>query len=196
MGANDDQIEEADLYPTWLNIPRGFVDMRAVEATSFNDLVTNHLNVVGTDQLGSLNITATSEVMPRKYLDGMRLELRHILQNQDDFEWSPTAFAVTLLQLTEAAEAWRLTWKTSQKPNQQTASKRNNAIPSLADVTSTGHKVPDQGYDGREVRDFMSVLDNPFGVNIRSLKDPAISLLGKVWRLYVREFRRTSAFST
>ena len=45
MGANDDQIEEADLYPTWLNIPRGFVDMRAVEATSFNDLVTNHLNV-------------------------------------------------------------------------------------------------------------------------------------------------------
>ncbi|KAK3721693.1 hypothetical protein LTR37_002858 [Vermiconidia calcicola] len=201
MSADADETEDAELCPTWFDSPRGFIDMRSVEAISFNDLVTHHLNVsvtrwtcdatgwafeyedatviVGTDQLGSLNITATSEVMPRKYLDGMRLELRQILRNQDDLDWSTIAFAVTLLQLTEAAEAWRLTWKNSQKRKQQTASKPNNAIRSLVDVTSTRRRVPYQGYDGREVRDFMSIIDNPFGVNIRSLEDPAVSLLGE-----------------
>ena len=128
------ELDDSDTlwHPTWLVQPRGFVDKRPEEAESFNALLMQHLigvrswtggdigwtfyltNTIVTvmnDDANPLQVTATSDTISRRFLDGMRQELRTIIQKPQDSEWKSTLFAVTLLQLVEEAVSWQLMWQ-------------------------------------------------------------------------------------
>ena len=179
-----EEVDDADWRPTWLDQPRGSMDKRTVEAEAFNALLNQHLltedwtcdasgwtfrlndvviEVINVN-LEAMQVFATSNTMSRRFLDPLRAELRHTLDICPDPDWNTTGFAITLLQLVEEAAYWQLLWQ-------------SQAAPKNRDPLET--KKPLQGWDSRAVRAWNTVVGNPYGVDLSSIEDTALDLLGK-----------------
>ena len=191
--ADDRTDSEDSRHQTWLDRPRNFVDKRSEEAAWFNSLLGTHLTSwvetwdcdengwtfnlhdavieVLNEEIGSPKVTVVSQRMSRNFLDRMRMELRAILQGSLGLDWSPSGFAITLLQLVEEGEAWRQDWK-SDVARKMLQNRRS--------VFS--HRRKDDQYDAwdsRKVRGWSSVLDNPYGLNLSTVEDTTQDLLGE-----------------
>jgi hypothetical protein len=184
----DDRTSEAD-EP----IRRGFVDRRQEEAESFNNLLSRHLPhsiqswtcdeegwkfeysdmiiAVNNDEFGALSVHANSMTMPRKFLDAMRVQLRQTLEDICEVDFTPTGFAVKLLELCEEAASWEETW---QKHLLEKAVKEQSCAPGLKRKLKQAH-----GWNPTQIESYESIIDNPFGVNLSTVEDTGQSLLGK-----------------
>ncbi|KAK5175158.1 uncharacterized protein LTR77_000295 [Saxophila tyrrhenica] len=200
----DDDLHNTDtreeFHPPWLSRPRDFVDRRAEEAEAFNELLTQHLNTsaqtwdcdetgwtfelrhvilhIRHQEAGHLVAKAESEVMPRKYLDGLRCELRNMPWEADENSCTTLDLACALLRMTEEAVAWEELW------NQKLAAydgRRAAATKNAREFEQKLHRDGSdrRGFDARSIRGYDSVLANPYGVNFSSLDDTAAFLLGK-----------------
>ena len=119
--------------------------------------------MVVSNEVESLHVLTSSDTMHRKYLDGMRQQLRSILDHITDVDLTSTGWAIKLLQLCEEADAWQRMWyeEVQAKSDQSTSTTKHD------------------GWDAREVESWESVLDNPAGVNLASIQDTAQEILGK-----------------
>ena len=165
-------------HPVWLDTPRVFVDRREEEAETFNDLLAQHLMCVETwtcdnlgwtfrlseavitivnDQAEPPRATVTSDTIPRRFLDGMRIELRSMLQDSYRTDWSPIGFAITLLQMVEEAVSWQLLLKSQLGWESCQA----------------------QAWDDPNIGISTFIFGNPQGVNLLSSGDAAHHLLGE-----------------
>ena len=136
-----------------------------------------------------LHVVAISETTPREFLDAMRIELRSVVQEPCGPDWSVTGFAVTLLQLAEGAKAWQQyredgTSRKSGKCGQGyelgfKPFNRNCGPQAWDNLKRPKQNTRYQGRDARETRSWISVLENPHGVDLMSIADTAIHLLGK-----------------
>jgi hypothetical protein len=184
----DQTIEDIEyhFHPVWLDNPREFEDRRNREAEDFNALLENHLpssvedwtcdfsgwsfvldcGTVEVQQTldGTLSVKASSNVIPRKYLDGMRVELRRILDGYDVLCLSATGFAVVLLQFVETAVGWQDAWSRSQKgvAKRKVEDTVNHVCLQLSTSTKRQVSAP-YAFDAGSVRSYESILANPHG---------------------------------
>lgn len=169
-----------------------FSDKRQEAAEKFNDLLSQHLPpsvlswacdeegwsfeynnanvVVVNDELNDLNTYASSDTMPRTFLDGMRKQLRWMSQDIGELDLTPTGFAVKLIEICEEADNWIRMWQDElqARSSKQYCSKLNR---------ESGLK-PVDGWDARRVESWESILDNPAGLNLATIQDTAQHLLG------------------
>ncbi|KAK4500173.1 hypothetical protein PRZ48_008359 [Zasmidium cellare] len=107
-----------------------------------------------------ISVSAQSDVMPRRYLDPLRHALRQILSDSlGEPIWKTLAFGTMLLRLAEEA-SWYL----------------------RSYLEHYFHREDGQqqaGWDAAAVNDWSKVVDNPYGVDLTTVKDTAIHLLGK-----------------
>ncbi len=106
MDTDDNYLADTEdhLHPIWLSLSRDFEDRRAGEAQTCNQLLTQHLHCsvgawncddggwtfqlpymtirVHHDESGPLAAAAESDVMPRRYLDGLRWSSEHCCASQ------------------------------------------------------------------------------------------------------------------
>ena len=185
-GSLDDDVEDAGrlFHPTWIDVPRDFVDRQSEEAEKFNGLLAQHLptsiqtltcdlegwtfecadkaaNVtlqVTNNELGSLSVDATSNEMARKYLDGMRTKLRCIIQAPSDLEWSSTGFAITLLQLAEEVVVWQRIWEEELARRER-------------------KKDEPRTWNATKIKGWNSLLDNPNGMDLSTIQDTTMDNL-------------------
>jgi hypothetical protein len=164
---------------------RGVSNQLQEQAAAFDDFLSRHLPIsviswscdddgwrfeyehvsviVISNKVESLHVLASSEIMHRKYLDGMRQQLRSILDQINDVDLTPTGWAVKLLALCEEADVCQRMWYEESKAK------------SVEGTSTTKH----DGWDAREVESWDSILDNPAGVNLATIQDTAQEILGK-----------------
>jgi hypothetical protein len=198
-------------HPVWLDIPREFEDRCSREAEDFNTLLDTHLPSpvadwtcdfngwifvldCGTLEVrqaldGTLSVKASSDVIRRKYLDAMRVELRQILDDYDVLCWSPTGFAVVLLQLIEGAVAWKDAWNRSQVDVAKGKVDNEGLHVCLQNTTGTKRQVStSHAFDASTVRSYESILANPHGgKGIQLYKETRLTL--KLRSEYCKHFR-------
>lgn len=187
-GHLDPNETEVCFHPTWLDSRRDFHDRRTIEAETFNEVLTRHVHpfvqtwtcdeqgwqfesedftvIVGNDVAGNLSVHAVSDVVPRKYLDPMRVKLREILFARDELSWSPGDFVGTLLQVVEEAVAWSELWHQSQQANP--VSERHAKSRYMSTVLKDFKTYSDngsgrRGFDARASRSYESVLNSSYG---------------------------------
>jgi hypothetical protein len=168
-----------------MSTPR-FVDGTTASSDLLNDLLQTYMPLAVdwtmgpgscTFQLACLTVrvengagmplTASSDTMPRKYLDPLRQALRDILHAAlSEPTWSTMGFGVMLLQMGEEALSHVEAFQTSQaKLGLQHQQRPQEGLPSIGwDATSS---------------DWRSILSNPLGVSLLTVKDTAKFLLGK-----------------
>lgn len=173
---------------------RDFVHERREEAEKFNSLLSHHLPsaveswacdsegwkfeyqhavvAVYNHETGVISVHASSQTMPRKHLDGMRVQLRQLLQDMCEIDLTSTGFAVVLLQVCEEAAAWTQIWE--KVLLQREIKTFSNHPGQVKRSLSQQH-----GWDAREIQSWESIMDNPFGVNLSTIEDTALHLLGK-----------------
>lgn len=106
----------------------------------------------------SITVTAHSGILPRRRLDPLRLELRGILSDTLCYSaWDTMSFGVMLLQLVEEASRHLQEFRESQSKKKE-------------DPT---------GWDAASIDNMSTILENPHGVDLSSIKDTAIHLLGQ-----------------
>lgn len=171
-----------DYTPIWFAGPRGFHDFRAVEAERFNELLDCHLPLevkhwkctrqgwsfclddvsimVQQDRFSPLVVVASSETMTRKVLDSLRAAVRKVAILSDGVAWDATALATCLLQVVEEAVSWQQEWHA-----------RLGRSPS--------RNVATQGWNARQQADWITLLGNPAGLDLKTLDDTAAHLLGE-----------------
>jgi hypothetical protein len=172
---------EEDSYHEYLLRRPRFIDLRSKQAEFFNQLLDRHvqdevIRWVCHEDIGwvfeledlvldienptasSVKVRATSETMPRIYIDPLRQELRRILSTALVSNYNVLEFAITLLQLLEEAVASTREW-------------RNRANRDAADKG--------KGWNVNEVRDTSVIFDNPLGADLDTINEPDFHLLGK-----------------
>lgn len=191
--------DDADYEPIWLTAPRGFVDLSASAAESFNNLLSNHLQaaveswscnedgwtfalhdltIEVRNDIMSTSVVVTSRSVPRKYLDPMRVQLRDVLHEQLQCScWCILDFAASLLQVTEEAIACLRDWKK--------APKKPTLKPSITlqqwRLRKRSQKEPAKeiGWDASTVTDWTAIHKHAVGVNLLTVRDTAKHLLGQ-----------------
>ena len=175
-------IEDAatDYIPVWLDGLRGFQDLRAIEAKCFNNVLQQHLPLevidwicdhkgwtfslqdaqinVHNERVGHLKVIASSDTMPRKVLDSLRVGVRSVPILSDGITWSSTSFAICLLQVIEEAISWQQEWHKH-----------------IGRVAAS----PTPGWDSQGQCTWTSILSNPTGVDLLTVEDKAAHLLGE-----------------
>jgi hypothetical protein len=169
-----------------MSTPR-FVDGTIASADLLNDLLQTYMPLavdwtIGpvscTFQLTCLTVrvengagmplTASSDTMPRRYLDPLRQALRDILHAAlSEPTWSTMGFGVMLLQMGEEA---LLHVEAFQKTSQAQLDTQHQQRPQ--------EQPPSIGWDATS-SDWRSILSNPLGVSLLTVKDTAKFLLGR-----------------
>jgi len=139
---DNDDLEISHAPSRWR--PSGFIDKTQAATDDLNDLISSNISfavqswassqrrwIFRFDKLSvelihdvgqPLHVCASSDDMPRRYLDGLRAELRGILnQGLCESSWSAIGFGVMLLQMTEVAEFWLTMWQTAQPAASESA---------------------------------------------------------------------------
>lgn len=117
-----------------------------------------------------MTVTATSETIPRKRLDSLRLALRNAVDAAlGELSWSTMGFGVLLLQLGEESLSHVEDFNTSQ---------RLLNLQRLGHTHRKGDKIPDAAWDATS-GDWRSIASNPLGVDLLTVNDTAKFLLGK-----------------
>lgn len=153
-----------DLLQTYMPLK---VDWTVGSTSSTFQLVGLTVNV---ENGAGINVTATSETMPRTRLDPLRVALRKILQSAlGEPTWSTMGFGVMLLQMSEEAlshlEAFQDFQASRSTPRPQQIQRQLGEVPKIGwDATSS---------------DWEAILSNPLGVNLLTVNDTAKFLLGK-----------------
>lgn len=210
----DDNMPDADdpdreSLLMWRTRPHGFVDIRAVEAEMCNSLLDFHLpwQVLSREKSDSgwlfrlgheltieircnateqLSVVATSNYMNRKWLDGIRAQLRFVLQSGLTQVVDAIGFTVVILQLVEEALAFLDLWR--QNESDQALNEQSKRSSLLLPMTGPDRRLRAQkafmqqteGWDGSDITDWkVALLGNPYGVNPSTIKDEASHILGK-----------------
>lgn len=165
--------------PAWLH-SRGFQDRNVIEAEHFDLLLATHhpqdvqewtcthggwtfrfddvtLHVENDEH--TLHTVATSETMPRKVLDPLRVAAREMILGPDDFLWSAMDFMVKLLQLVEDVASRQREWH-----------------------DQTGHTAATsitKAWDAKEGLAWDRLLHDPHGIDLSNAKDTTAHLLGQ-----------------
>lgn len=190
---DNDDLEISHAPSRWRQ--SGFIDKTQAATDDLNDLISSNISfavqswassqrrwIFRFDKLSvelihdvgqPLHVCASSDEMPRRYLDGLRAELKEIL-NQElcESSWSAIGFGVMLLQMTEEAEFWLEMWETAQLAASESAAveqkmkKRDSKLDWDSSVHSWSNITS-------------SLMTNVAGLNLMTTNHTAKFLLGQ-----------------
>ena len=193
MDLDDENAVEIDTLSQQpaLKVRSSFVDKRQEEAAYFDNLLSQHLpasirswtcneygwtfefqDVVVTINHGeaeTCSAHASSETINRRTLDEMREQLRALLLDLTEIDLTAIGFAVKLLEVCEAAEAWQAAWHDELR-------ERDSRRQGVRLLHSRGRESVG-GWDAKQVQNWGSILDNPAGVDLSSVQEDALHLL-------------------
>ena len=110
------------------------------------------------DDAGPPFAKVESQILPRKYLDGLRSELRIMMCNPDELDISTFGFATVLLRAVEEAVAWE------EMFDRKLATYNGRRALHREDPERLRRKFPDDhGYDAQASEEYSNVMGDPYG---------------------------------
>ena len=182
----EDETDDDSFYiPTWMGRAHGFIDFGRLQEEEVVTLIETHLpsdlvewdyqdhqcwffrypeiDVRLTTASDSLSFFLPVEVINRNYtlertvIDPLRLNLRNLIAQDGPQLTSFLDFALLVLRVLEETSASLRIWRGQ-------------------DIVEVSDRRP---WQSQQVRHWKDVLDNPFGVDLTSIKDTAHYILGK-----------------
>jgi len=181
--AQTSQYSDGELlyHPSWLDNPRGFIDLRSKEAEEFNEILNAFLPQevihwdcqedngwsfefkdivlnVTSSALDPVQVFANTWAMHRRYIDPLRRNLRQILSWPLESRHDMFGFAMILLRMAEEVAMHIQDWKAGREPPQDE------------------QKI--QGWNVREITDFNCIYDNAKGLDLDTVDESGDEILG------------------